>query len=1045
MHPIVRRRGALVVILLLTAAAPLAAQSLNATLAGIVRDSSGGVLPGVTVTARNVDTNQTRETVTDGQGRYAFPDLAIGTQEITAMLQGFQTARRNVPLSIGQNTGVDITLALGTVSETIEVSASTIGVETRSSVVGTLVTREQIENQPLNGRDFSQLILLQPGAVQARSDNGDILTGKGSKISVHGARTTQNAYLLDGTDILDALGRSSGSAQGIVSGIESVQEFTVLTNTFSAEHGRASGGVFNIATRSGTNRLRGSLFEYHRDAALDTRNYFDTEKPPFTRNQYGGSLGGPILTDRIFFFGAYEGLRERLGQTVVEPVPSMAARRGAFLPPGAQINPAVLPYLALLPEPTVDNPTGERALYQGLFKQPSNLDTYNVRVDYLLSQNDSMFVRYTQNDSDILYLTAELFPNFPNASENNQKFLTASHSRIFSTSVVNNFRYAFNQTSPREYPSPRVTFSDIAFIPGQVVGDVWITGYRRFGTDRSQPRSFYQDLMQVADDLSIVRGAHAFKTGVNLQRFDIQSESASRTRGEFTINTFNDFLLGRSRDFVGLAPGADDTRRHHVQWLIGTYVQDDWKVRPNLTLNLGVRYEFATVPDEVDGKITNLRSPTDPAITVGAPLFQNPTLGNVSPRFGFVYVPSSPDSVLGRLLGAEGQSSIRGGVGLYYDPPLFSTWGNNTSRQEPYFKQIRVAGAPFPNVYPLLAAGQGFVDTTVMEFDPEATKVLHYNVNVQRELWREVVVTAGYVGSRGYNLWREADFNIAYPLEPGGSTFAPIATPQRRNPNFANIRRKVADAQSFYDSLQLSVIARPSAGTMGQVSYTLAKSTDDGSAVLGRLEFSNGQARTVDPYNVKMNRGPSDFDVRHALSANFTWMLPFTGRGGLHSALVEGWQLTGIFTALSGIPMTPFFTFDHDRDATTDNEQWPNLAPGLTKPRKISRTQYFSADDFVLPAIGTRGTFGRNQIYGPGLVTFDPALSKEFYFSGDRTKSAQLRIEAFNVFNRTNFALPTVGNLTVFQSATERNPTAGTITRTQTPGRQVQLALILSF
>jgi hypothetical protein len=194
-----------------------------------------------------------------------------------------------------------------------------------------------------------------------------------------------------------------------------------------------------------------------------------------------------------------------------------------------------------------------------------------------------------------------------------------------------------------------------------------------------------------------------------------------------------------------------------------------------------------------------------------------------------------------------------------------------------------------------------------------------------------------------------------------------------------------------------------------------------------------------------MNRGPSDFDVRHALSVNFSWLLPFTGGGGIRSALVDGWQVSGIFTALSGIPMTPFFTFDQDRDGTTDNEQWPNLAPGLTKPRKISKTQVFSADDFVLPAIGTRGTFGRNRIYGPGLVTFDPALAKEFYFSGDRRKSAQLRIEAFNVFNRTNFALPTVGNLTVFTSATQRNPTAGTITRTQTPGRQIQLALIMSF
>ena len=1037
MHPITRRVRlvvlALLGVLLVAAGTSAAAQSLNATLSGIVRDSSGGVLPGVTVTARQTNTNQTREATTDAAGRYTFPDLSTGPQEIMAMLQGFQQARSNVQLTVGQSAEVNITLTVGAVSESIEVSASAIGIETRSSTFGTLVTREQIEHQPLNGRDFSQLILLQPGAVQARSDNGDVLTGKGAKISVHGARTNQNAYLLDGTDIMDALGRTASSAQGLVSGIESVQEFTVLTNTFSAEHGRASGGVFNIATRSGTNQYHGSLFEYHRNDALDARNFFDTEKPPFERNQYGGSIGGPILADRLFFFGAFEGLRENLGQTLVEPVPSLAARRGAFLPAGQTINPAVIPYLRLIPEPTVDNPTGERALYQGQFQQPSRLDTFNARLDFLLSQNDTIFTRYTHNDSDLLFMTAETFPEFPNRGENDQRFLTVSHQRIVSNNVVNNFRYALNKTSPREFPEPQVDLGNLAFIPGGMVGDILITGYRRFGTDRSSPRSYYQNMNQVADDLSIVRGSHALKTGINVQNFDIRSESASRSRGEYTINTFTDFLLGRTRDFVGLAPGQDDTQRHHTQWLIGMYLQDDWKMRPNLTLNLGLRYEFVTEPDEVDGKITNVRFPTDPAVTVGGPLFKNPTLGNVAPRAGFVWVPME-------------RTSIRGGVGLYYDPPLFSVYGNMTPRSEPYFKQIRINAAPFPNVFPLLATGQGFIDTFAIQFDPEAPKVLHYNVNVQRELFGSTVVaTVGYVGSRGWNLWREADFNNALSPDPSGMTFPAVATPQRRNPNFANIRYKMADAQSFYDSLQVGITARPANGLQAQLSYTLGKSTDDQSSSLGRTEFSNGQARSVDPYNVRLNRGPSDFDVRHSLSMNFVWMLPYTANTPLGRALGEGWVVSGIFTALSGVPMTPIFTFDHDRDATTDNEQRPNLAPGLEEPRKIGRTQIFSAEDFVLPAIGSRGTFGRNQIWGPSLITFDPAIAKQFYMDSSRTRSLQLRLEAFNVFNRANFAIPTVGNLTVFTSPTERNPSAGMITRTQTPGRQMQLAAILSF
>src|SRR5919202_159562 len=359
------RTPTIALLVTLAVATHAGAQNRNATVSGIVKDGTVAVLPGSTVTVRAVATNLSRHTVTDERGRYAFPNQDIGQNEITEELTGFQPARVMVELTIGQSAQIDLTLQLEALAESVSVTAGVpaVSVETRSSTFGQLVSRQQIESLPLNGRDFSQLILLQPGTAQARSDVGDILTGKGSKVSVHGARTAQNAYMLDGTDILDALGRSAGSAQGIVSGIESVQEFTVLTNTYSAEYGRAAGGVFNIATKSGANALHGSLFEYWRNARLDAQNFFDVEKPPFNRNQYGGSAGGPVVKDRTFFFGAFEGLREHLGLTLVEPVPSLAARRGAFLPAGATVNPAVLPYLELIPLPTVDNPTGEKATW----------------------------------------------------------------------------------------------------------------------------------------------------------------------------------------------------------------------------------------------------------------------------------------------------------------------------------------------------------------------------------------------------------------------------------------------------------------------------------------------------------------------------------------------------------------------------------------------------------------------------------------------------------------------------------------------------------
>jgi outer membrane receptor protein involved in Fe transport len=1035
-------------------AAPVLAQNRSATVSGLIKDATGAVLPGVMVTARAVATNQVRQTVSDERGRYAFPSQDTGVNEITAQLQGFQPVRLSVDLTVGQNAQIDLTLQLSTVTESVIVTGGVPGitVETSSSTLGQLVSRAQIANLPLNGRDFSQLILLQPGTAQARSDVGDILTGKGAKVSVHGARTAQNAYLLDGTDILDALGRSAGSAQGIVSGIESVQEFTVLTNTYTAEHGRAAGGVFNIATRSGSNAFQGSAFEYWRNAGLDSRNFFDVEKPPFNRNQYGGSIGGPIVRNKMFFFGAFEGLREHLGLTLVEPVPSLAARRGAFLPAGASVNPAVVPYFDLIPLPTIDNPTGEKATWQGTFDQQSRLDTFNVRADMNFSEHDSLFARYTQNDSYLLFINAETFPNFPNKGLNNQKFLTLSPSHIFSTHVVNSLRFAFNRTTPNEEPAPIDPYEDLAFIPGEIVGDIALSGYKRFGSDRNTPRSFDQDVIQVADDLTLVRGSHALKFGANIQHFDILGNSSSRNRGEFTINTFSDFLQGRSRDFSGLAPGQADTVRHHTQWLMGFYAQDDWRVGSDLTWNLGLRYEFVTTPNEVDGKITNVRSVMDPKATLGPPLFVNPTLKNFSPRAGFAYSPGSRSGWVAKLTGGPGAMAIRGGFGLYFDPLLYSTYGNMTFKHEPYFKQVRITSAPFPNVYPLLASGQGLIDTFAIEYEPKRTYVEQYNLNIQRSLSSRIVVTAGYIGSRGVHLWRESDFNTAYALNADDTLYAPVGSPARRNPNFANIRLKVADGESTYNAGVFGMQARVGAGFGAQASYTYSTSIDDQSSSLGRTEFANGQARTIDPYNKQLNRGRSDFDIRHSLAINFTWDVPF-GTGRAHGttappiirAVLGGWQVSGILTAQSGIPVSPIYTFDQDRDATTDNEQRPDWAPGVTGTTSVSSTQLFDPNVFVLPPVGSRGNIGRNVIDGPGLVTLDPAFVKSFAFGDGSKRSVQLRIETFNAFNRVNFAIPSVANLTIFNSQTERNGTAGQITSTSTPARQVQLALRALF
>src|SRR5712692_9163029 len=1044
-----------------------------ANLSGVVRDPNGAVVAAVSINARNLATAQTRETQTNDQGRYAFPNLSIGRYEVLASHTGFKKTQATVELTVGQEAVLDLAMEPGGISETviIEGTPQQLTLDTETSTYGQLVSRRQVENLPINGRDYTQLVLLQPGVTQARTDQGDILSGKGAKVSVHGARTTGNSYMLDGTDIIDALGRTASGANGVVSGIESVQEFTVLTNTYSAEYGRASGGVFNIATRSGSNHLHGTAFEYLRNSALDAANFFEnatgSPKAPFKRNQFGFSLGGPIIKNKLFIFGSYEGFRESLGITDVQSVPSLAARRGAFLPTGATINAAVVPYLALIPLPTIDpGPTGQTGIFAGQFSQPANLNTYNIRGDYNLSKRDTLFARYTQNDSRTTFLNVETFPNFPNSGTNFQKFFTVSETRVFSRNVVNSFRYAFNRTTPTETPAPLDGFTSLAFIPGQIVGDINITGFKRFGSDRNTPRSFFQNLNQFADDLSIVRGPHAMKLGANIEHFDIRGNSSSRNRGEFVFQTFSDFLRANPRSFTGLIPGHDNTVRHHVQSLLGFYFQDDWKVKPNLTLNLGLRYEFITVPNELNGINTNVGNPNDAAVTNG-PLFKNPSLKDFSPRVGFAYSPNYKDGFLGGLFGGPGKTSIRAGFGLYFDQLLYSVYGNMTFKHAPFFEQVTINQAPapnvlpFPNVFPILSSKTFSLDTFAITATPSPTYVMQYNFNVQREFSSRMVVTAAYVGARGVHLWREADFNIANSLNPPLNTLfpaIPISQVKRRNPNFGSIRFKVSDSNSFYNSLQLNVRTRLGRGFTGQMSYTFSKSINDGSSSLGRNEFANGQARSEDPFNLSLSRGLSDFDVRHRLSANFSYDLPFgpgrkylSGASGVVRLLVEGWQLNGILTAESGLPISPIFTFDQDRDGSTDNEQRPNLAPGITRiPTNLSKTQLFDPTVFVIPAVGTRGSLGRNIIEGPGLVTFDPSITKSFPLNSDGTRSIQFRTEIFNAFNHPNFAIPEVGNLTVFTGVDSTgkgilNPTAGLITKTSTSSRQIQFSLRLVF
>ena len=1021
-------------LILSLAAAVASAQDTTATLLGTLSDTSGAVLPGVTLSIRHIDTAQTRTMTSDASGRYRAPLLAPGRYEVTAQLSGFQTVvRSGITLTVGQEALVNIQLALGNVAESITVDAAAPLVETTTGTISHVVTEQQLGSMPLNGRDFSQLALLQPGVVMSRSSVQGSNVGQGVKISVAGSRPSQNLFTLDGTAYNDALNNTPASANGVMTGVETIKEFRVITNAMSAEYGRAGGGVFNVVTKSGTNQFTGSLFEFFRDDAFDAKNYFEDEKPDFQRHQFGGSFGGPVVRNRTFFFSSYEGLREHKGITQLATVLDDNARRG-ILPGRAPIAiPAtVQPYISLFPvangdliRDTAGNPTGV-AEYRSVLNRKSVQDFAMGRVDHTFGDSSSTFGRYLYDSSE--RDEPVNFPEWPNQATNTKHVFTAEQRQIFTPTVVNEFRVGFNRSSPREDVNPVNPRTDLAFVPGQSFGELAVTGLTEIGTDRTNPKKFAQDLYQVTNQLFIVTGRHAMKTGVDWQHFRYDGDSQSRTRGRLRFRSVPDFLTGVTQQFEIAKPGSD-FERHYRQHLVGAWLQDDVKVSNDFTLNAGVRYEFVTTPKERDGKVSNMRGIMDSAVTVGDPLFLNPTKTQFAPRLGFAW-----------NVGGDGRMAIRGGYGIFYDQPLFHQYRSPIFRSLPFVDRAVITRPALPINIAAVAVG-GVPENELIQYDLKKTYMTQYNVSLQRELAWGSAVTVAYIGSHGTNLMGSSDVNIAVPQIVNGRQFFP-ANPVRRNPNFGTLRMNLQGFRSEYNGVSLGWTKRQTRGLQTQVSYTYGHSMDNRSGSGGRQEFRNGQARSFDPYNLDLDWGRSDFDIRHNAVMNVSYDLPFMG-----FPLVQGWQISAVGTLASGVPFSPIIPGDSDRDGSTDNVNRPDLVAGVsTKPNGGGTVQrWYNADAFVFPGAGFRGNAGRNILEGPGLALVDLSLVKHQRLINGT--SVQLRFEVFNLLNRANFDLPfnDPDGQAVFDETGARIPTAGRIFETATDAREAQIAVRFVF
>jgi hypothetical protein len=768
------------------------------------------------------------------------------------------------------------------------------------------------------------------------------------------------------------------------------------------------------------------------------------DKPDFTRNQFGGTVGGPLRRDRTFVFVGYEALREKLGRTISTIVPDDAARLGILPDPArpgstitVPIHPLVRPYLEEFPRANGAVIGGGLAEFTFPFTERLREDFLQGRIDHRLGTVHQLFARYTIDDAEQDLPTD--FPQFPRAFVSRNQFFTGEYQQILSDRSLHTFRLSFSRTRIGQTVEANTSQPLPVFVPGRaLVGDIDIGGIPRFGPQTSADVRLAQNVYGVQYDLSHARGRHLFKSGALVERYQADMVNPTFSLGIFAFANLNSFLQNRPLRFVGLRPEGEFDRYWRFT-LVGLYAQDDFQIHPRLTINGGVRYEFTTVPREIRGRDAALINLTDTTPALGT-IYENPTLGNVSPRGGFAWD-----------LQGDGRTSLRGGYGLY-----FNTLNHQnlivTVTNPPFTPRVIIPNPTFP--VPPFERGIGN-SIRPIQFDIDTPRVHVWNLSLQRELWRSTVVTLGYAGARGLSLLRSADVNVPAPATlPDGTPFFAPGLP-RPNPAFSTIELKTSDGDSWYKALILEVRRRFDGGVSFQSSYTLSRTEDTTQASTFFSDATNGTTSAFPEFIPGYNKGLADHHATHNWVFNVTWALPF-GRSlaGVAAALFDGWQVSGIGQIRSGNPLTVFVQANRSRS------QWspslgpgigldrPSLAPGRTPEDAVTGRpdQWFDPTAFVLQPAGTFGNTGRGVFEGPDLKVFDLALVKSARWAqiGDGGR-VEIRIEAFNLFNRTNFAPP---SLVAFAGQADGEaPLAsfGRIRATATSARQVQLGLRVVF
>jgi hypothetical protein len=1038
---VVHKINAILVLLFLTLIATSAFAQSDGSISGVVTDSTGAAVPGVSLTVKNIETGAVRNLLTSDTGRYDALLLPVGQYEVTAEMAGFQPSKKQVALVVGARTTVDLTLKVEELKEAVEVQDSAAEVSVTTTDVSGLVGERQVKDLPLNGRSYDQLITLNPGMVNYTSQrSGGIGTSNsvvGNMFSASGHRPQENLYLLNGVEFTSAseINNTPGGVSGQLLGVDSVREFNAVKDTYGAEYGKRPGAQINIVTASGTNSVHGAVYEFLRNSALDARNFFDHGAiPQFQRNVFGGSLGGPLRRNKAFFFGNYEGFRQNLGLSDLTLVPDNVSRASAA--------PGIQPLLALWPAangPELLSGGAPSGIAEAFTNPVQHIreDFGNARFDYNFASNDSFAAVYTVDDS------------YGHSPSNNpysfadialrEQVASLQETHIFSTSLLNKAILGFSRGAFYFNGGTTVTLPGWIHA-GQPVGALVVGGGTTLngasqitngGSNAGSNLLAARNLLTVTDQLTYTHGKHLLSLGAWFQRVQSNDSLAQDQYGQASFTSLQMFLQGTVSTYT-YAPSSTP-----LYWrsLEGAFYADDVvKMRPGLELRLGFRTEFTTGWNEKYGRAANYLFDangviqTQPAVG-GSAFTTNNAKFLPAPRLALAWSPTQSKRTV-----------IRAGFSLSY--ALLDSLSYRLDQNAPYNAVYAVKNIPFSAIAPSAAYSGAKLIPSGVQPDLKTPAVESYTLKIEQQLSTDMSLGLGYVGSHGYHELLSVDANLPAATICPSSPCPYASNAPLSNNALWNTTHWFSQGVSSYNGLEADLNRRFARGLQFRAAYTFSKSLNDGDS-MNTSVATNSPAFVANPRAVRSDWGRASFDIRHSAVFNATYDLPFgrrsgSGRDSLLRKLSSNWQVSGIETLQSGVPFTPQLSYNPSNDGDTRNPVRPSRNPGFSGPIITGGpNQYFNPNAFIQPLPGTYGNAGRNILQGPSLANFDMSVLKKFSVS--EGIHLQFRGEFFNVLNHTNLNTP---NPVVYTAATgSPSPTAGVITSTATSARQIQLGL----